>query len=335
MESTACYHINLYSFLISKGIETVVINPFLIKNFSKISLRKTKTDKKDAKTIASFILIHRDSINQIKVSQDLQDVRDISRERESICQQISTAKVEIRRILQTIFPELEKVADPFTKVMINFLKQFPSARIVKASTVSKIRKNLRQLRCSENLSYTAEEIMEAAQSSVATISPAKEIILLGKIKTFEHLQERCQDLGKVLTQSCECMVIQDLELLTSIKGISEKTASTFLAELGPINRFASYRKVIAYAGIDPAVYQSGKYEGSGKISKRGNRHLRRVIWLMTVRTIQYCTWFKAYYQKKRKDGQPYKKAVIATAHKLVRVIYSILTHRVPFQEEKI
>ena len=177
--------------------------------------------------------------------------------------------------------------------------------------------------------------MEAARTSVATISSAKEAILLGKIKTLEHLQERCQDLGKVLTQSCECMVIQDLELLISIKGISQKTASTFLAELGPVGNYASYRKVIAYAGIDPAVYQSGKYEGRGKISKRGNRHLRRVIWLMTVRTIQYCTWFKVYYQKKRKDGQPYKKAVIATAHKLVRVIYSMLTHRVPFQEAKI
>lgn len=174
--------------------------------------------------------------------------------------------------------------------------------------------------------------MEAARTLVATISPAKEIILLGKIETLEHLQKRCHDLGRVLTQSCECMIIQDLELLTSIKGISQKTASTFLAELGPISNYASYRKVIAYAGIDPSVYQSGKYEGSGKISKRGNRHLRRVIWLMTVRTIQFSKWFKAYYQKKRDAGQPYKKAVIATAHKLVRVIYSMLTHRVTFQE---
>ena len=104
MESTACYHINLYSFLSAKGIETVIINPLLIANFAKLSLRKTKTDKKDARTIAQFILAHKDSVTQLAVSQDLQDIRDMARERESLCHQISAAKVEIRRVLQTTFP---------------------------------------------------------------------------------------------------------------------------------------------------------------------------------------------------------------------------------------
>jgi len=335
MESTACYHINLYSFLISQGLETVVINPLLIKNFSKMSLRKTKTDKKDAKTIASFLLIHRDSIHQMNISEEFQDIRDLSRERASLSQQISTAKVEIGRIMQSLFPELEKIGDLFTKVMIHFMKQFPSARIVKASSVSKMRKNLRQTPCSEKILFTAEQIMEAAKTSVATVSPAKEVILLGKIETLEHLEKRCHDIDRVLTRSCECMVIEDMKILKSIKGISNKTATTFLAELGPISNYASYKKLIAYAGIDPSVYQSGEYDGSGKISKRGNRHLRRVIWLMTVSVIQHSKWLKAYYQKKRKAGQPYKKAVIGTAHKLIRVIFSMLTHKVTFQEVKL
>src|SRR3972149_12229179 len=94
MESTACYHINLYSFLSAKGIETVVINPLLISNFAKLSLRKTKTDKKDASPIAQFILAHKDSVTQLAVSQDLQDIRDMARERESLCHQISATKVE-------------------------------------------------------------------------------------------------------------------------------------------------------------------------------------------------------------------------------------------------
>jgi transposase len=70
------------------------------------------------------------------------------------------------------------------------------------------------------------------------------------------------------------------------------------------------------AGIDPAVRQSGKYEGSSKITKRGNRHLRRIIWLMTTQVIHYGDVFRVYYRKRRKDGLPYKKAVLATAHKL-------------------
>jgi transposase len=105
-----------------------------------------------------------------------------------------------------------------------------------------------------------------------------------------------------------------MKILKSMKWINNKTATTFLAELGPISNYAaSYKKLIAYARIDPSVYQSGEYEGSGKISKRGNRHLRRVLWLMTVRVIQHSKWLKANYQKKRKAGQPYKHAVIGTA----------------------
>ncbi len=89
VESTACYHINLYSFLTAKGVPTVVINPLLIANFAKLSLRKTKTDKKDAMTIAQFLLVHSDSISQLSLSQDLQDFRDIARERESVCNMLS------------------------------------------------------------------------------------------------------------------------------------------------------------------------------------------------------------------------------------------------------
>ncbi|MGB7572335.1 MAG: IS110 family transposase, partial [Thermodesulfobacteriota bacterium] len=83
MESTGCYHINLYSFLASQGIRALVVNPLLIANYAKRSLRKTKTDKKDAMTIARFLLDHHEEISQLSISQDLQDLRDLSRERES------------------------------------------------------------------------------------------------------------------------------------------------------------------------------------------------------------------------------------------------------------
>ena len=92
------------------------------------------------------------------------------------------------------------------------------------------------------------------------------------------------------------------------------------------------KKLIAFAGIDPTVYQSGKFEGSSRISKRGNRHLRRVIWLMTSCAIQHNVTFRAYYMRKRNEGQPFKKAVFATAHKLVRVIFAMLTQRTMFKE---
>ncbi|MCI0526032.1 MAG: IS110 family transposase, partial [Nitrospira sp.] len=262
MESTACYHINLYSFLISKGIEAVIVNPLLIANFARLALRKTKTDKKDAKTIACFLLAHQGSISQMVISQDLQDLRDIARERESLCQQISATKVEIQRILQTTFPELEGICNLFTKAMLHFIKRFPSARLIRASKPSMIAKTLRQTRGSCKITFTPEEIIEAARSSIATVSPAKEIILSGKVETLEHLEKRRDELTKALTRYCESMVIEELEIITSIDGISKGTATTFLAEVGPIGNYASHKNLIAYAGIDPTVYQSGKYQGA-------------------------------------------------------------------------
>jgi transposase len=332
MESTACYHINLYSFLVSKGIESVVVNPLLIANFARLSLRKTKTDKKDAKTIACFLLAHQDSISQMAISQDLQDLRDIARERESLCQQISATKVEVQRILQTIFPELERICNLFTKAMLHFMKRFPSARLVRASRPSTIAKTLKQPPGSCKITFTPEEIIKAARTSVATVSPAKEMILSGKIETLEHLEKRRDELTRALTRYCESMVIEDLKIITSIDGISNGTATTFLAEAGPIDNYASHKNLIAYAGIDPTVYQSGNYKGAGKISKRGNRHLRRVIWLMTVNVIQHNEVFRAHFLKKKNQGQPFKKAVFATAHKLIRTIFAMLTQRTYFRE---
>jgi transposase len=333
MESTACYHINLFSFLTANGVKAVVINPLLISNFARLSLRKTKTDKKDACTIAQFAMIHKDSISQLSVTQDLQDLRDLARENESLCQLISINKTEIKRVLQTLFPELENICILTTKVMLDFLERYPSARLVKSAKLKAIEKILSRKGVGSRLSYTAADIIQAARSSVATFSPAKEIILRGKIATLRHLYERRDELTETLTRYCKATMIEDLEIITSIRGIDDNTATSFLAEIGTISHYPTSKNLIAFAGIDPTVYQSGKYEGTSRISKRGNRHLRRVIWLMTTCVIQHNTTFRSHFIRKRQTGQPYKKAVLSTAHKLIRVIYSLLSKRTHFREE--
>ena len=107
MESTGCYHINLFAFLCSEGIVCVVINPLLICNFARLSLRKTKTDKKDARTIAQFLLAHRSKLSQVSYSQNSQDLKDFARERESLAVMSAGLKNDVRRLLQMSFPELE------------------------------------------------------------------------------------------------------------------------------------------------------------------------------------------------------------------------------------
>ena len=183
------------------------------------------------------------------------------------------------------------------------------------------------------MTYTAADLIQAAQNSVATVSPAKELILRGKIAMLKHLYEQRHELTKALTEACKSMMIENLEIITSINGIADNTATAFLAEIGTISNFPSVKNLIAFAGIDPSVYQSGKYEGSSRISKRGNRHLRRVIWLMTVCVIQHNPTFRTYFMKRKKAGQPFKKAALATAHKLVRVMFAMLIHRTHFRED--
>ena len=325
MESTGCYHINLYSFLTSQEIRTMVINPLLIANYAKLSLRKTKTDKKDARTIAKFLLDHRQEISQLSVSQDLQDLRDLARERESLCHLISATKVEIKRVLRTTFPELESIGDLYTGVMLLFLQEYPSARLVRAAKPKAIAKILKQPYVGNKLSFSAEDILRAAKSSVATVSPAKEIILRGKIATLLHLQGRLDEVTKLLTDLCKSTKVDDLEILRSIKGVGPKTAAPFLAEMGQVKNYSSYKKLIAYAGMDPSVHQSGKFIGMSKLSKRGNRHLRRAIYLMTASVVCQNAFFKAYFVKRKREGLPPQKALFATAHKLIRVIFSMLS----------
>ena len=334
MESTGCYHINLFSFLSSQGIRTVVVNPLLISNFAKLSLRKTKTDKKDALTIARFVLDHHEEISQLPISQDHQDLRDLSRERESLCHLISATKVEIKRVLRTTFPELESIGNLYTGAMLRFLQQYPSARLVRGAKRKAIAKALKGPYVGDKLTFTAEDIVKAAQSSVAVVSPAKEIIVQGKIATLLHLQERLEELTKLLTDLCKATRVEDLKILQSIKGVGPNTAVPFLAEVGEVKNFTSSKKLIAFAGLDPSIHQSGKFTGASKLSKRGNRHLRRAIYLMTTSVVSQNVFFKTYFLRRKKEGLPPQKALFAVAHKLIRVIFAMLSHRTYFKAEE-
>jgi transposase len=331
MESTACYHINLYSFLVSLGYTVMVINPLLISNFVKLQLRKTKTDKKDAYVIAQFLLLNRDSLSQTILSSDISDLRDLSRQRESLVDQMSSTKSEIKRLLTITFPELEHISGIFTKSMLRLLCQYPSAASIKQAKRSKIAKILIPGSYGKQTDVSVDRIVKAAQVSVGTSGATKEIILRQKASLLIQLEEHLQELTDILIELCQGKIQGDMDILTSMKGIGEKTAVNFLIEIGgDIKQFESHKKVIAMAGLDPALYQSGKIDRKGRISKRGNRHLRRVIWFMTTKVIQFNERFKQYYLKRRKDGLPYKKAVLATAHKLIRVMFAMLRNKTLF-----
>jgi transposase len=135
-----------------------VINLLLIAHYAKLSLRKTKTNKKDAGTIAKFLLDHRQEISRLSVTQDLQDLKDLPRERESLCRLISATKVEIKGVPRTIFPEFESIGDLYTHAMLRFLQDYPAARLVRAARLKTIARALKQPSVGKKLTLTAEAI---------------------------------------------------------------------------------------------------------------------------------------------------------------------------------
>jgi transposase len=280
--------------------------------------------------IARFLMDPHEEVSHLSLSQDHQDLKDLSREKESLCHLMAATKVEIKRVLRTTFPELESIGNLYTGAMLRFLQQYPSARLVRGAKLRAIAKALKQPYVGNKLTYSAEDILRAAKTSIGTVSPAKEIILKGEIATLLHLEERLEEVTKLLTDLCNATRIQNLEILTSIKGVSTKTSAPFLAEMGQVGSFPFSKKLIAFVGIDPSLHQSGKFVGKSKLSKRGNRHLRRVVYLMTTSVVSQNPFFKAYFLKRKREGLPPQKALFAVAHKLIRVIYAMLSKRTYF-----
>jgi transposase len=114
------------------------------------------------------------------------------------------------------------------------------------------------------------------------------------------------------------------KVATRPRRVASKTAAAFLAELGDYRNFKSYKKMIAFSGLDPTIHQSGKYEGMSIISRRGDRHLRKIIYNMTFCVIRYDGPFRDHFFRRKEEGLPFKKALLATAHKLMRAIFAML-----------
>ncbi|MGD0231456.1 MAG: IS110 family transposase [Syntrophorhabdales bacterium] len=335
MESTASYHIALFSFLAAKGYRVAIINPLLIANFAKLSLRKTKTDKKDAFVIAQFLLLRKEVIAAQTEPPRLTELKDLSRRKERIADQITSLKNDMKRILSVTFPELETIAGVFTKSMLRLLVQYPSAHAMLEAGSDAVAAIVIGRSRGRKLAASVQTLMETAATSVGVVSPAKDLVLRQEAALLIHLEEQGEEIMKAITSLSGEKMKRDAEIMTSMKGIGEKTAFNFLIELGEdIRAFENDKKLIAAAGLDPTVYESGKYKGQSKISKRGNRHLRRVIWLMTTKAIISNQVFREYYFKRRKDGLIYKMAVLATAHKLIRVMFSMLVHERHFELER-
>lgn len=330
MESTGSYHFTLLSFLLSNDFNVSVVNPYLINNFIKAdTLRKTKNDKKDALAIANFAARSFDRIKLIE-GDFLDSLKIIMRERESISQDIAKLKTESKSIINYLFPELENVTNIFTQSNLEVLKVFPSAKSVKKYNLKKLAKELNKITLNKTR-ISAELLFDIASKSIGVDARFAEIKLVSKVERILALMKEIKRLDRIIEEEMSKNDNDDFTILSSVDGIGKATSSSFIAEVGDIEKFESPKQLIAFAGTDPSVKQSGtSIHSNGKISKRGNAHLRRTIWLMAVCVIRCNPYFKSYFQKKRNEGMKYKKAVIATANKLLRVLFALLKNRTHF-----
>ncbi len=336
IESTASYHIPLFTYLITRDYRVVVINPLLINSFSKRSLRKTKTNKKDALTIAQFLLRERETLSVQTPDHLITELKDLARRREKLTDHVTSLKADMKRILAVTFPELEYITGVFTKSTLRLLSEYPSARAIRDAGHARVEDVFITRSRGNKPHATIEVLMNAAASSVGVASSAKELTLKQEASLLMHVEEQMKETTKLLMSFLNEKMKEDIDILCSMKGIGKNTAVNFLVELGgAVEIYENDKKLIAASGLDPSTHESGKYAGKSRISKRGNRHLRRVIWLMATKAIIHNALFKAYFEKRKKDGLPYKKAVLATAHKLIRVMFAMLSRKTYFVERGI
>ena len=216
------------------------------------------------------------------------ELKDISRRREKLVDQVTSVKNDMNRILAVTFPELETITGIFTKSTLRLLSQYPSDHAIREAGYDAVADIFIARSRGARPRATVKTLMEAAVSSVGVSSPVKDMIIKQEASLLFHLEQQAHETTKLLMNLCDESMKKDMDILTSMKGIGEKTALNFLIELGgDAKLFKNDKKLIAAAGLDPSTYQSGKYQGKSRISKKVNRHLRRVIWLMTRRVITY------------------------------------------------
>lgn len=332
MEATGIYHLNLLSYLLEQGLSVSVVNPLFIHAFTKsMTIRKTKTDSKDAHIISIFAKRNSATLKLSK-SDDLETIKPIVREKEKLTNHISAIKTDIKSIVNQLFPEMLKNTNIFLKSSLNLLLQAPSKRIIRNLKEKKIASYLScDIKRGAKPKVDAKEILLMAKNSIGINNQSLEKILISKIKQLQFLQLQLDEYNEIIESFVDEHHNDDIELLTSISGTGKASAASFLVELGDINNFATHKQLTAFIGTDPTIYQSGtSVNVKGSISKRGNSHLRRTLWHMARAATVWNSTLKAYYDKKRNEGKTFKQSVIAVANKLIRIIFSMLKNNTKF-----
>jgi transposase len=322
LEATGHYSYNILGFLLDKGLTTFVINPLHTNLFrSSLSLRKTKTDKVDAHTIAKMLMSEVNLKSYSDISYHNEELKSLTRYRFDMVQKRAKLKTSISRLVTILFPELEKLVPTLHLTTIySLLSEFPSAKQIGNAHLTRLTNLLHSSSKGRYGKDMAQTLRNAARLSIGSSTPAKSLELKHTIKLIEEMSTSINEIEAEIKS-----IVDKLQTpILSIPGINYRMGAMILAEIGDFSRFDSPDKILAYAGMSPSTYQSGQYESSNsKMEKRGSRYLRYALFNATRFVCKWDPKYQEYLAKKRSEGKHYYVAISHASKKLVRLIYQL------------
>ena len=323
-ESTAHYHQALFNYLTSNYYKCYLINPLMISRFRSISLRDSKNDNIDSRAISSFLLLeHKNLINE---EFEINELKELCLQRSFLMENSTKLKIKLVSYLDRVFPELCKTIPSgtlYTQGVYAILKECPTAKAVSETRIDHLVNIAKKASLGRYKESMVIKIKQAAKSSIGFDSEALALKVKQSIETLESYKKQIDEINSSITNH-ELVINSPLH---QIKGINSIEIGYIMSAIISINRFDSPNKLVAYAGLDPKVRQSGTWQASKtRMSKRGNVLLRyALIW--TANNIRkYPSKMKDYYELKRSQNKSHYNALGHCANKLIRYIFWILNN---------
>jgi transposase len=323
LEATGHYWLALYDYLTHEGYSLTVINPLQVKAFRKMDIRKRKTDRLDSVAISEFLRFANPGKTQPDLPVILQ-LKELTRFRFRLVQQIGDCKRKIITILDRVFPEYERLfSDVFLASSRQLLFHAVTADEFASFDLTELEQILQTASRNRFGHEKAQQIKDMASQSVGVsfLTDAIHIEMKCMLQQIELLEEQCAQ----VENKTEDLMNSIPHHITTIPGIGAVTGAMLLAEIGNIHRFPAVEKLVAYAGIDATVFKTGQFEGDEMhMSKRGSHYLRYALWQAATASLLHNPEMKQYYDKKRAEGKVHGVAMGAVCHKLLGRIYIIM-----------
>ena len=330
MEATGHYWYPIYSFIKAKGYTIYVINPIQSDSLRKMYIRQTKNDSIDSFLIAEVIRFGQ-FVTTSMADENILAMRQLCRYRDSVISSRTEIKLRIGTIMEQIFPEYEKqFSSLWVSTSMGILEKYLTPENIENAPIDELFEIIKDKSHNRLTRAKAISIKEAAADTFG-IKIAQDAFSF----QLKQLIDRMNFLDKQI-EALDCQILEYYEkfdcYLHTIPGIGMIAAATILAEIGDINRFKSSSALVAFAGIDPTVRQSGEFSSThNHMSKRGSPYLRHAIFLAATTCSFHNSPLNAYYKKKREQGKHHLTATGAVARKLTTVIYAVLRDGKPYE----